>query len=289
MQLLSGKAVRESLESKLSSQVEALKQKGISPRLDVIRVGDNPESASYVKAKITTAEKLGISSEDHHLTTDTTQETLEALILQLNKDPEVNGILCQLPLPKHLEEQRVVELIDPKKDVDCFHPENFGMMARGTPRFLPCTPAGIMAMLAHYELPVSGKHVVVIGRSNIVGRPISLLMSLKGTDATVTVVHSRTPDLKSFSLQADILVVAIGGPERITADMVKEGAVVVDVGVNRVEDATRPRGYRLVGDVAFEAVSAKASAITPVPGGVGPMTVIMLMQNTLMAAQLQYN
>ncbi|MDH5751703.1 MAG: bifunctional 5,10-methylenetetrahydrofolate dehydrogenase/5,10-methenyltetrahydrofolate cyclohydrolase [Deltaproteobacteria bacterium] len=284
MKTLSGKEVVEAIETRLAGGVGWLKEQGVNPSLAVILVGDNPESHSYVKGKLVRAEKLGIHSQDHFLPAETTQEELEALVARLNEDPATHGILCQLPLPKGLDEPRITRLINPAKDVDCFHPYNFGLLAQGEHHLAPCTPAGIMEMLKHYQVPVSGKNVVVIGRSNIVGRPMSLLLSHKGVDATVTVCHSRTPDIAEHTRRADVLIVGIGRPEWIKADMVAEKAVVIDVGVNRVDDPSRPRGYRLAGDVAFDEVSARAAAITPVPGGVGPLTVIMLMRNTLLAA-----
>lgn len=285
MKMLKGKDVGEAIENRLEEEIANLRERGVIPGLAVILVGENPESQTYVGRKAKTAERLGLRSLDRHLPAEITQDTLEGVVAELNADPEVHGVLCQLPLPDHLDESRITLLIDPAKDVDCFHPYNFGLMAQGTPHFLPCTPAGIMAMLGHYEIPVSGRSVVILGRSNIVGRPLSLLLSAKGVDATVTVCHSRTPELPRVAAQADILVAAIGRPEWVGPDMVKEGAVVIDVGISRVDDPSRPRGYRLCGDVDYEAVIPKVSAITPVPGGVGPLTVLMLMQNTLRAAR----
>ena len=288
MQILSGNEVGAALEERLGKAVSWLRERKADPCLAVILVGENPESQSYVKSKIATAERLGMRTQDHFPSANITQNELEALVAQLNGDSTVHGILCQLPLPKHLNESRITQLIDPAKDVDCFHPYNFGLLAQGVPRFSPCTPAGIMEILAHYKIPVAGRHTVVVGRSNIVGRPMSLLLSMKGTDATVTVCHSRTPRLGEFTRQADILIVGIGRPEWVKADLVKPGAVVIDVGVNRVEDASRPRGYRLTGDVAYDEVAPLVEAITPVPGGVGPMTVRMLMRNTVVAAAAQH-
>lgn len=288
MKKLTGKEVSAAIEARLASKVEQLKSRGHQPALAVILVGDNPESHAYVNRKLVTAERMGIRSVDHKLPASTSQAELEALVNELNADPGVNGVLCQLPLPPHLDPERITQLIDPAKDVDCFHPHNFGLLAQGTPRFIPCTPAGVIAMLEHYEIPVRGKHVVVLGRSNIVGRPLALLLLQKGRDATVTVCHSRTVEPERITRQADILVAAIGKPEWVRADMVREGAVVIDVGVNRVEDASRPKGYRVTGDVDFQAVSPLASAISPVPGGAGPMTIVMLMRNTLQAAALQH-
>ena len=285
MKKLLAKEVTPALEAEISKSAAGMREEGIAPCLAVIMVGDNPESQAYVGRKLVMAEKVGIRSVDRHLPADISQAGLETVVRELNADAGVHGVLCQLPLPGHLDAGRITTLIAPEKDVDCFHPHNFGLLAQGTPRFVPCTPAGILALLDHYQLPVSGRNVVVIGRSNIVGRPLSLLLSQKGRDATVTVCHSRTRDLPAIASKADILVVAIGAPEWVTPDMVKDGAVVIDVGVNRVDDPSRPRGYRLCGDVDFEAVAPRASAITPVPGGVGPLTVMMLMRNTVQAAR----
>lgn len=287
MILLSGKEVGQAIEARVSEALATLKNGGVEPRLACILVGDNPESRSYVGRKLVAAERLGIGSLDLHLPAAISQTELDAQISALNEDPAVHGILCQLPLPPHLDAARVAARIDPLKDVDCFHPYNFGLLAQGTPRFTPCTPAGILAMLDHYRIPVAGRHVVVLGRSNMVGRPLSLLLSQKGRDATVTVCHSRTPDLEQQARRADILLSAIGRPAWVGPAMVRPGAVVIDVGVSRVDDASRPRGYRLCGDVDFDAVAPHASAITPVPGGVGPLTVSMLMHNTVHAASLR--
>ena len=281
---LTAKEVRAAIEARLQGEVATLAQRGITPGLAVLRVGDNPESAAYVGRKVKLAGELGIVSRNIQLPEQTTQEALEAEIAALNADSAIHGILCQLPLPAHISESRITTLIDPAKDVDCFHPANFGLLAQGIPRFLPCTPAGIVEMLRHYDIATSGAHVVILGRSNIVGRPLALMLGHKGLDATVTVCHSRTPDLAAQAARADILVAAIGRPEWVGPEMVKEGAVVIDVGINRVDDPSRPRGYRLCGDVDYQAVAPRARAITPVPGGVGPLTVTMLMQNTLTAA-----
>ncbi len=286
MQKLTGKEVGQALEGEVAGEVDTLKAGGLEPCLAVILVGENPESQTYVRGKMKKAEQLGIRSLDKHLPAATSQQELERTVAELNADPAVHGILCQLPLPEHLDEPRITTLIDPSKDVDCFHPHNFGLLAQGKPRFLPCTPAGILAMLTHYEIPVTGRSVVVLGRSNIVGRPLSLLLSAKGRDATVTVCHSRTANLAQVACGADILIAAIGRPEWVGPEFVKEGAVVIDVGVNRVEDPSRERGYRLCGDVDFERVAPRASAISPVPGGVGPLTILMLMRNTVQAARL---
>jgi len=287
MKKLLASEVLPDLEAGIAADIATLRGDGVKPALAVIVVGDNLESQSYVGRKRKMAEKLSIRSVDCNLPADISQRELEAEIERLNGDPAIHGVLCQLPLPGHLDAGRILETIDPLKDVDCFHPYNFGMLAQGKPRFVPCTPAGILALLAHYRIPLRGKHVVVIGRSNIVGRPLSLLLSQKGHDATVTLCHSSTADLPLIASQADILVAAIGSPKMVGAEMIGKGATVIDVGVNRVEDPSRPRGYRLCGDVDFEAASARASAITPVPGGVGPLTVVMLMKNTVLAARLQ--
>lgn len=287
MKILSGKELTATMEEQMAEESAAIRAKGRAPALAVIRVGDDPATEIYVRNKMRAAERVGVKSEDVHLPAETTQEALEAEVERLNKDPAIHGLICQLPLPAHMQAERIPELIDPMKDVDCFHPVNFGLMAMGTPRFLPCTPAGIVEILRHNEIPISGRHVVVLGRSNIVGRPIAIMLGHKGMDATVTICHSRTEDAPSITREADILIAAIGQPEWVHADMIKDGAVVVDVGIHRVEDASRKSGSRLCGDVEQSSVGAKASAITPVPGGVGPMTITMLLKNTLKAALLQ--
>jgi methylenetetrahydrofolate dehydrogenase (NADP+) / methenyltetrahydrofolate cyclohydrolase len=286
MIVMSGKEVGAALEAELSGEVTTLKAHGVTPCLAVVLVGDRPESQTYVATKIRTAERLGIRSLDVHLPASVSAAELDATLERLNADPSVHGLLCQLPLPEQLDASRVAERIDPLKDVDCFHPFNFGLLAEGKPRFIPCTPHGILAMLRHYGVPTAGRHAVMLGRSNIVGRPMSLLLSQKGWDATVTVCHTHTENLAHYTRQADVLVVAIGQPEFVGPEHVREGSVVVDVGVHRVTDASRPRGYRLCGDVRYEAVAPLASHLTPVPGGVGPLTVLMLMRNTVRAAQL---
>jgi methylenetetrahydrofolate dehydrogenase (NADP+)/methenyltetrahydrofolate cyclohydrolase len=282
--LIDGKAIAAAVRTELAAKAAALRARGVVPGLAVVLVGDNPASVSYVTAKEKACAETGIASFPHHLPADTTQAELLALIARLNADPAVHGILVQLPLPRDLDEDAVILAIDPAKDVDGFHPENAGRLLLGQPTFLPCTPHGILVLLERSGIDVAGRHVVVVGRSNIVGKPVANLLLQRGADATVTVCHSRTPDLAVFTRQADILIVATGHPGTVTADMVKEGAVVVDVGVNRVPDATRKRGYRLVGDVDFANVLPKVSWITPVPGGVGPMTITMLLANTLQAA-----
>ncbi len=283
--LLDGKAIAAAVRSDVAAEVASLRARGVAPGLAVVLVGDNPASVSYVTAKERACAEVGIDSFPHHLPADTSQEALLSLVGRLNADPAVHGILVQLPLPCGLDEDAVILTIDPAKDVDGFHPTNVGRLVLGQPAYLPCTPHGILEMLERASVPVAGRHVVVVGRSNIVGKPLANLLLRRGIDATVTVCHSRTPDIASLTRQADILVVATGHPGTVNGDMVREGAVVVDVGVNRVPDASRQRGYRLVGDVDFASVLPKAFRITPVPGGVGPMTIAMLLSNTVQAAR----
>jgi len=276
--IIDGKAVSAKLRQEMKGEVAALQAKGIAPGLAVVLVGEDPASQVYVRNKIRACEELGIRSQDHRLLADTTQERLLELIGELNGDPAVHGILVQLPLPKQISDQAVIAAIDPKKDVDAFHPQNVGKIVQGNYDFLPCTPAGVMALLRSTGVPVAGKECVVIGRSNIVGKPMALLMLHE--HATVTICHSRTRDLAEVCRRADILIVAIGKARFVTAGMVKEGAVVIDVGMDRDENG------KLCGDVDFAGVEPKAGYITPVPGGVGPMTITMLMQNTITAARL---
>jgi methylenetetrahydrofolate dehydrogenase (NADP+)/methenyltetrahydrofolate cyclohydrolase len=285
--IIDGKQIAADIREELKVEVAALKEKGIVPGLGVILVGADPASQSYVTAKERACENIGIYSDDNRLPAETTQEELLALVDRMNNDPKINGILVQLPLPKHIDESAVLLAIDPDKDVDGFHPMNVGKMMVGEESFLPCTPHGVIQMLMRSGVETCGAHVVVVGRSNIVGKPVAnmLLQKKDGANATVTLCHTRTKDLGSFTRQADIIIAASGWPNTVTADMVKEGAVVIDVGVNRVEDASRERGYRLVGDVDFDAVKEKASMITPVPGGVGPMTITMLLYNTVDSAK----
>ncbi len=280
-QRIDGKAISAAVKARIADQVAQLKAKGIQPGLAVIIVGEDPASKIYVGNKKKACADLGMLSEEYALPADTDMPTLLALIDKLNRDPKINGILCQLPLPRHLDEKAVIDAISPEKDVDAFHPKNVGKIMIGEYDFLPCTPAGIMEMLAQCNIDPAGKHCVVIGRSNIVGKPMAMLMLHK--NATVTICHSRTQNLAEHTRQADILVAAVGKAKFVTADMVKPGAVVIDVGMNR------PEGGKLCGDVDFDAVEPVASAITPVPGGVGPMTIAMLMQNTLTAAKKQNN
>lgn len=286
-QIIDGKQVAADMRAELKAEVAALKEKGIVPGLGVILVGEDPASQSYVTAKEKACAELGIYSDDNRLPAETTQEDLMALVQKMNKDPKINGILVQLPLPKGLDEAEVLLAIDPAKDVDGFHPMNVGKMVVGEKAFLPCTPHGVIQLLLRSNVEIKGANVVIVGRSNIVGKPLAnmLIQKNKKGNATVTVCHTRTKDLAWHTKNADIIIAAAGRPNTITADMVKEGVVVIDVGVNRVEDATKKRGYRLAGDVDFEAVKEKASLITPVPGGVGPMTITMLLYNTVESAK----
>lgn len=279
--IIDGKKVSAQVKEQVRIETEELVKKGIKPGLAVIIVGDDPASRVYVNNKKKACEKVGFLSKEFALPATTTQEELLALVNELNEDKEINGILCQLPLPKGLDEKAVIEAISPLKDVDAFHASNVGKIMIGDYDFLPCTPAGVMEMLHSYNIPVEGKECVVIGRSNIVGKPMAML--LLHENGTVTITHSRTKNLKEVTKRADILVAAIGKPKFVTADMVKEGAVVIDVGMNRDENG------KLCGDVDFENVKEKCSAITPVPGGVGPMTIAVLMKNTLKACKIQNN
>lgn len=285
--IIDGKAVAERIRGEIAEGVVQMKAAhGVVPGLATVLVGDNPASHSYVRMKRKACADAGIESLPHELPGNASQEEVEALVRRLNDDPRVHGILVQLPLPRHLDEERVLSLISLHKDVDGFHPVNVGKMLIGEPGFLPCTPHGIQEMLVRSGNDPEGKHVVVVGRSNIVGKPVAaiLMQKRKGANATVTVAHSRTKDLASITRMADIVVAAIGSREFIKADMVKDGVVVIDVGSNRIDDPSTKKGYRWVGDVAFEEVKEKASAITPVPGGVGPMTIVMLMKNTVISA-----
>jgi len=286
-EIIDGKQIAEEMRTELQEEVTRLAAEGVVPGLGVVLVGEDPASQSYVTAKERACEKIGIYSEDNRLPAEASQEELLAIVERMNGDPKINGILVQLPLPKHIDESAVLLAIKPEKDVDGFHPVNLGKMVIGEKSFLPCTPHGIVQLLARSGTRIEGAHVVVVGRSNIVGKPVAnmLLQKKENANATVTVCHTRTRDMGAMTRQADILIVAAGRPNMVTADMVKEGAVVIDVGVNRVEDATKKRGYRLVGDVDFEGVSEKASMITPVPGGVGPMTITMLLYNTVASAK----
>ncbi len=287
-EIISGTQVAQEIRGELKKQVDELKQKkGITPKLVMIRVGEDPASVSYVSGKSKASEELGIVSDTIVYPEDTKEEVLLSKIEELNKDPLVDGILVQLPLPKHINTDRVLNAINPEKDVDGFHPINVGKLLIGEPYFMPCTPHGAVELMVRSGNSPEGKHVVICGRSNIVGKPLMAILVQKKprANATVTVCHTGTKNLAEITRQADILVAAMGAPKVITADMVKEGVVVIDVGVNRIPDASKKSGFRLVGDTDFEAIKEKAKAITPVPGGVGPMPVTMLMMNTVRAAE----
>lgn len=285
--ILDGKALSQQLRTELAAQVAALRSRGIVPGLGVLLVGDNPASRAYVTAKEKACDELGLHSSEVRLPSSASRAEILNVVSTFNRDPRVHGILVQLPLPDGSMEQEVLEAVDPAKDVDGFHPVNVGRAVLGLPAFLPCTPHGILQMLRRAGIPVAGAHAVVIGRSHIVGRPLANLLSQKGEagNATVTLCHTATRDLAQHTRRADIVIAAAGRPNTVRADMIREGAVVVDVGMNRVTDSSSPRGYRLVGDVAFDEVREKASWITPVPGGVGPMTIAMLLFNTVTAAR----
>ncbi len=286
--LIDGRTIAEKVYVDLRREIAELKAKGVTPGLAVILVGDNPASRAYVRSKDKMCRELGLHSLKLELPESTTQGELLRRIEELNRDPSIHGILVQSPPPEHIDEAAIVRALDPRKDVDGFHPENVAKLVLDDPTaFVPCTPLGVQRLLIESNIDINGAHVVVIGRSMIVGKPLALLLMQKNKNgnATITVVHSRSRDLAQITRSADIVVAAIGRPEFVKADHVREGAVVIDVGINRVQDATSERGYRLVGDVAFDEVSKKASAITPVPGGVGPMTIAMLMANTVKAAR----
>ncbi len=285
--IIDGKLISTEIREELAAEVEKLKKDGITPGLGVILVGEDPASKSYVTAKEKACDSLGIYSDNRHIPGDTTEEELLAMIDEMNNDPKIDGILVQLPLPDHIDPDKVIMRISPEKDVDGFHPQSIGKMIMGKDTFLPCTPHGVVKLLNYSGIQIEGAHVVVVGRSNIVGKPVAnlLLDKSKNGNATVTVCHSRTKNIADLTRQADILIAAIGKPRFITEDMVKDGAVIIDVGVNRVEDKTKKKGFRLVGDVDFDAIKEKASYITPVPGGVGPMTITMLMFNTVLSAK----
>ncbi len=285
--IIDGKKVASDLRAGLAGRVREMKESGVVPGLAVVLVGDDPASRSYVTAKEKSCQDLGMFSRDIRLPDTTTEEELLSLVHELNGSPEIDGILVQLPLPGHIDEQKIIMAIDPSKDVDGFHPISVGRMILEQDTFLPCTPHGILKLLEYSKIQTRGKKVVVVGRSNIVGKPVSNLLFQKQAfgNATVTVCHTATENLKEETLRADILIAAAGRPEMISGDMIKQGAVVIDVGVNRVEDKTRKNGYRLVGDVDFEGASERASYITPVPGGVGPMTITMLLFNTVKSAE----
>ncbi len=286
--IIDGKQMAEDIRGEVAAGVKALVEAtGVAPGLAAVLVGDDPASAIYVRNKRRACEEAGIFSESFELPGTTTQEELLALVAKLNADDRFHGVLVQLPLPPGISERTVILAVDPEKDVDGLHPVNVGLLLQGEPRFVPATPAGVREMLVRSGNDPSGKSVVVVGRSNIVGKPLAALLMQKaeGANATVTVCHTGTPDIGEVTRRADIVVAAMGRPRAITADMVSDGVVVIDVGINRIEDASRKSGWRLVGDVDFDAVAEKASAISPVPGGVGPMTIAMLLRNTLRAAQ----
>lgn len=282
--VIDGKKIAADVRAEVAEKVVELKKKGINPCLAVILVGNNPASVSYVTGKRKALAEVGMVDRSIELDENISEKELLTLIDSLNKDDSVHGILVQLPLPKHICEDNVIMAIDPSKDVDGFHPVNVGNMMIGRPGFLPCTPHGIIVLLQKMGIETSGKRAVVIGRSNIVGKPVSVLLSRKEINCTVTMCHTGTTNIQDITKQADIIIVASGHPHTLTSEMVKDGVIVIDVGVNRIPDATKKSGFRLVGDCDFDDVSQKASYITPVPGGVGPMTIAMLMQNTLESA-----
>ena len=288
MQLLDGKAVSAAYLANIKEQVGRIREEGKkTPHLAAIIVGDDPASATYVASKVKTCEEIGFQSSLFRMDAQTEESTLIQKIQELNQDKDIDGILVQLPLPKHISESKVIDTIDPKKDVDGFHPMNVGKMVIGQKSFISATPNGIMMLLKYYNIDTAGKHCVVIGRSNIVGTPMSILLSRNTNpgNCTVTLCHSKTHNLKELCFQADIIVAAIGRPNYVTSEMVKEGAIVIDVGINKVEDKSKKSGFKLVGDVDFDSVAPKCSYITPVPGGVGKMTICALMQNTLQAVE----
>ncbi|MCK4631656.1 MAG: bifunctional methylenetetrahydrofolate dehydrogenase/methenyltetrahydrofolate cyclohydrolase FolD [candidate division Zixibacteria bacterium] len=286
-QIIDGKEVAKSVRKSIKARIATLKEKGVTPGLATVLIGDDPASQTYVKSKVRMCEKLGLYSEAIGRPADIAQAELDEIVAQLNEAPNIHGILVQSPLPSHLDEPAVVKAIKPEKDVDGFHPYNVGLMLIGEPNVLPCTPHGIMKLLEYYDIDPAGKEAVIVGRSNIVGKPMAaiLVQKAKMANATVTIAHSRSANLAEITRRADILVAAVGRPGTIDGSMIKEGAVVIDVGVNRIDDSNDPRGYRLVGDVDFDSCAARASWITPVPGGVGPLTIAMLMFNTVEAAE----
>ena len=283
--IIDGKQIAADVRAEVAAKVSQLKEKGILPCLAVILVGENPASVSYVTGKRKALAEVGMADRSIQLPESTSEAELLELIASLNADASVHGILVQLPLPKHIDEDKVIMAIDPSKDVDGFHPVSVGNLMIGRPGFLPCTPHGIIVLLKKMGIETSGKHAVVIGRSNIVGKPVSILLARKDVNCTVTMCHTGTKNMAEITRQADIIVVASGHPHTLTADMVKDGAVVIDVGVNRIPDSTKKSGFRLIGDCDFDDLKEKTSFITPVPGGVGPMTIAMLMQNTLESAE----
>jgi methylenetetrahydrofolate dehydrogenase (NADP+)/methenyltetrahydrofolate cyclohydrolase len=286
-EIIDGEAIAAQVREELRGRVEALRERGVTPGLAVVLVGENPASASYVRGKTRDCAEIAIASEVFRLPAGASQQEIIDTVRRINGEPAWHGLIVQLPLPDHIDEEAVIAAIDPRKDVDGAHPESLGRLLRGLPAYLPATPHGVQELLVRSGHPPDGKHVVVCGRSNLVGKPLAVLLMQKrsGANATVTVCHTGTPDLAGYTRQANILVAAMGRARAITADMVREGAVVIDVGVNSIPDASRKSGRRLVGDVDFDAVREKAAAITPVPGGVGPMTRAMLLMNTVLAAE----
>ncbi|PIE97378.1 MAG: bifunctional methylenetetrahydrofolate dehydrogenase/methenyltetrahydrofolate cyclohydrolase FolD [Treponema sp.] len=287
--IIDGFQIAANVRSDVAKETEELKSQGITPTLAVVLVGDDPASQSYVKGKTKALHEVGMEDKTYRLPATTTQEELLKLIEELNADKSVNGILVQLPVPKQIDPDAIIAAIDPMKDVDGFHPKNIGAMFLGHETYIPCTPYGVVHLLQTEGIQTKGAHAVVVGRSNIVGKPLSALLADRSVNCTVTICHSATKNLAEITKQADILIAAIGKPRFITADMIKKDAIVIDVGVNRVEDSSKKSGFRLVGDVDFEPAKEVASAITPVPRGVGPMTIAMLMKNTLIAARRQNN
>ena len=289
--IIDGKQIAADIRAELKAEVANLKTKGIVPGIGVILVGADPASISYVTAKEKACEEIGIYSDDNRLPAETSEKDLLALVNKMNNDPKINGILVQLPLPKHIDEQKILLAIAPAKDVDGFHPVSVGKMCVGQKTFLPCTPHGVVQLLIRAGVKLDGAEVVIVGRSNIVGKPLANMLIQKSPtgNATVTVCHTRTKDIAAHTRRADIVIAAAGRPNTITADMVKDGVVIIDVGVNRIADATKKNGFRLVGDVDFEGLKEKASLITPVPGGVGPMTITMLLFNTVDSAKTANN
>ena len=284
--LLKGKPVSDSIRLSLEPRVQSLMETGIVPKLAAIIVGDDPASQVYVRNKARAFKKLSCESQTYHLDSKSSEEDVLALIDRLNNDPSVHGILVQLPLPNHLDSKTILHTVSPNKDVDGFHPENLGLLLEGNPNFIPCTPHGVLEILRHYDIPVSGRHAVIVGRSNIVGKPMFALLAQKFEmgNATVTICHTGTKDLTTYTKQGDIIIAAAGSPNMITGDMIKEGADIIDVGINRVDDDSE-KGYTLVGDVNTESVMGIANSVTPVPGGVGPMTITMLLVNTVKSAE----
>ena len=284
--ILSGKEVSEHVYSQLKIRVDSLKKINIQPGLAAILVGSNPASKIYIKMKTKRFHSMGMKTETFKMSVDVKESHLLELIEKINSDPNFHGILVQLPLPKHIDSKSVINSIHPSKDVDGFHPENAGLLSIGTPRFIPCTPKGIIRMLEYYDISLRGKHVVVLGRSNIVGRPISILTSLKskGSNATTTICHSGSENIEKHTREADVIIAALGVPNYLTKDMIKQDVIIMDVGINRIDDNSE-KGYKIVGDACWEEVTQVSKAVTPVPGGVGPMTIAMLIENTIEAAE----